>query len=192
MTAREKVSRSEQDRRWAEFLEKHQDEINLPREERERRWAVQSVMLSKDEEPLLAALTAAGWPPEVRQCGKTRSVWDFVNTVEPYPHLLDTMAEHLVRPYHKRIKEGIARALAVKEARGTHVPRVLMDELKKQVDPNEGPNSYRWVLINTLMTIGDSALLEDARQLIDDPRYALVHPDLEKLARKMSRKRSDS
>lgn len=188
MAAREKVTRMEQTRRWNEFLEKHHDEINLPREERERRWAAQAAMFRKDQEPLVAALTAAGWPSKVRQCNDTRSVWDFVNTVEPYPHLLDTMVEHLVRPYHKRIKEGIARSLAVKEARGTHIPRVLMDELKKETDPNEGPNSYRWVLINTLVTIGDSELLEDARQLLEDPRYAAVRSDLQRLAKKLSRK----
>ena len=145
-------------------------------------------MFEKDQEPLVAALTAAGWPPKVQQCGETRSVWDFVNTVEPYPHLLDTLAEHLIRPYHERIKEGIARALAVREAKGTHIPRVLMEELKKETDPNEGPNSYRWVLINTLKTIGDSGLLEDVRQLVEDSRYAAVHSDLLQLANKLSRR----
>jgi hypothetical protein len=85
-------------------------------------------------------------------------VWDLVNTAESYSHLLDVLADHLTRPYQKRTREGIARALAVREAKGTGIPRVLMEELKKETDPNEGPNSYRWALINTLVFIGDSSL----------------------------------
>lgn len=74
--------------------------------ERNRQLAEMEAMLDRDEKPLIEALEAAGWPPRVRQCGQTRSVWDFVNTIEPYPHLLNTLAEHLPRPYHPRTKEG--------------------------------------------------------------------------------------
>ncbi len=168
-----------------EFIEKYRD--NLTADQRERQWAEHAAMLTKDAEPLVAALTAAGWPEGVRQCGDTRSEWDLVNTAVPYPHLLSTLAEHLTRPYHKRTKEGIARALAVKEARGTHIPRVLMEELKKETAPNEDRNSYRWALINSLVTVGDSSLLEEVRTLLDDPRYEAVRIDLQRLAKAIQR-----
>ena len=160
---------------------------NLTAEERAVQWTEQAVLLRKDEEPLVAALTATGWPPSVRQCGETRSVWDLVNTAEPYPHLLEPLADHLTRPYHKRTREGIARALAVREARGTKIPQVLMDELKNETDPNEGSNSYRWALINTMVLIGDSSLTADVLQLLADPRYETVRTDLQRLAKKLKR-----
>lgn len=153
--------------------------------EKRRIWAEQAEILRRDQEPLVAALTAVGWPPKVRQWKEWRSVWDLVNTAEPYPHLLSTLAKHLPRPYHKRTKEGIARALAVREAKGTEIPRVLMDELKKETDPNEGPNSYRWALINTLVFIGDSSLADDVQKLLADSRYESVRTDLQRLAKKL-------
>lgn len=155
--------------------------------EKERQWAEQAAMLRHDEIPLVDALTEAGWPPDVRQCGEARSVWDLVNTAVSYPHLLETLSDHIQRPYHKRTREGIARALAVREARGTNVPRVLLDELKKEVDPNEGPNSYRWALINTLVSIGDPSFVEEVRELLEDPRYASVRVDLQRLVKRLSK-----
>jgi hypothetical protein len=153
--------------------------------EKRRQWAEQAAMLQKDEEPLVAALTAAGWPENVRQCGETRSVWDLVNTAEPYPHLLNLLADHVQRPYHKRTREGIARALAVREARGTAIPRVLMNVLKQETDPNHGPNSFRWALIHTLVLIGDASLADEVHQLLDNPRYESVRIDLLRLAKKL-------
>lgn len=154
--------------------------------EKTRRRAELEAMFEKEEEPLVSALTAAGWPPAVRQCGKTRSVWDLVNTAEPYPNLLETLGDHVVRPYHFRVREGIARALADLNARGTRIPRVLMDELKKQVAPQTEPeDSYRVALINTLVSIGDSSLAEEVYQLLGDPRYKSVRTDLQRLAKKL-------
>jgi hypothetical protein len=153
--------------------------------EKRRQWAEQAAVLRKDAEPLVAALTAVGWPTTVQQLGETRSVWDLVNTTEPYPHLLETLADHVTRPYHKRTREGISRALAVREARGTRIPRVLMDELKKETDPKEGLNTYRWALINTLALIGEESLKHDVQQLLTDPRYETVRKDLLRLAKKV-------
>jgi hypothetical protein len=45
------------------------------------------------------------------------SVWDLVNTATPYPKALPVLLDHLLRPYSVRTLEGIARALAVKDAR---------------------------------------------------------------------------
>lgn len=153
--------------------------------EKRRQWAEKAAIARADEEPLVAALTTAGWPQAVRQCGEWRSVWDLVNTAEPYPHLLNVLADHLARSYLKRTREGIARALAVREAKGTSIPGVLMDELKKETDPNEGPNSYRWALINTLISIGDSSLSDDVEQLLADSRYESVQAHLQRLAKKL-------
>jgi hypothetical protein len=156
--------------------------------EKRRQWAIQAEMLRRDEKPLVEALIAAGWPASVPKGGEVRSVWDLVNTAEPYTHLLDTLADHLPRPYHACIREGIARALAVREARGTRVPRIVMDELKKQTDPkDEAERSYRWSLINTLVLVGDSSMTDEVRQLMEDQRYARARKDLQRLAKALNR-----
>jgi hypothetical protein len=156
--------------------------------EKERQWAERSEVLRRDEQPLLAALAAAGWPESVRQCGNHRSVWDLVNTAESYPQLLETLADHLTKPYNPSTLDGIARALTVREARGTRIPRVIMDQLKKQTNPSDGPSDgYRFSLINALVLIGDASMSEEARQLIEDPRFATVRVDLKRLAKALRR-----
>lgn len=60
------------------------------------------------EAPLMEALRSSGFELE--------SVWDLVNTSQPYPRALPILLDHLDRPYPDRIREGIARALAVPDA----------------------------------------------------------------------------
>ena len=61
-----------------------------------------------NEAPLLKDLEKAGWSLE--------SVWDLVNTSKPYPELIPILLSHLTRQYLDRVREGIARALAVTDA----------------------------------------------------------------------------
>lgn len=60
------------------------------------------------EAPLVAELRAAGLAVD--------SAWDLVNTTAPYVEVLPILLEHLGRPYPDRVREGIARSLAVPEA----------------------------------------------------------------------------
>src|SRR5262245_58972797 len=58
------------------------------------------------EQPIVADLRGAGLHVE--------SVWDLVNTAEPYPDALPVLMEHLERGgYPDRVMEGLGRALAV-------------------------------------------------------------------------------
>ncbi len=57
------------------------------------------------EAPLIEDLHAAGFEVE--------SAWDLVNTAEPYPEALPILLEHLARDYPDRLREGMARAMAV-------------------------------------------------------------------------------
>lgn len=61
------------------------------------------------ETPLAQELRAAGLAVE--------SAWDLVNTSAPCPAALPVLLIHLSRPYPDRVREGIARALAVRDAR---------------------------------------------------------------------------
>ena len=61
------------------------------------------------EAPVVEALNGVGVVVE--------SVWDLVNTATPYPDALPVLLAHLQRDYPDRVREGIARALAVRDAR---------------------------------------------------------------------------
>jgi hypothetical protein len=65
--------------------------------------------LDIEEQPLLADLRRIGLSLD--------SVWDLVNMSMPYREALPILMEHLTRPYSDRTMEGIARALAVPDAR---------------------------------------------------------------------------
>jgi hypothetical protein len=73
--------------------------------EREKRAAE----LRLAEAPLVDELRAAGFSVE--------SAWDLVNTPGSYPKAVPILLDHLQRQYPDAVKEGIARALAVPEAR---------------------------------------------------------------------------
>jgi hypothetical protein len=60
------------------------------------------------EAPLVEELRAAGFNVE--------SAWDFVKTPGSYPKAVPILLAHLTRPYPPAIREGIARALCVRDA----------------------------------------------------------------------------
>jgi hypothetical protein len=60
------------------------------------------------EAPLVDELQAAGF--------QVQSAWDLVNTPGSYPKAVPILLSHLPRPYPPAVREGIARALAVREA----------------------------------------------------------------------------
>jgi hypothetical protein len=187
-----------------EFLNRMMSDGLTP-EQRRQQHAEQREMLGKDEAPIIAAIEEAGWPEGVLQGREEpvlvngqlsltcwdpsrRSVWDFANSNASYPHLLEIMADHIVKPYHYRTREGLARALMVKESRGTRIPRVLLEELKELNNPADThAKNYRWALINTLVLIGDSSMSEEVRTLLNDSRFAEVKKDLQRLAKALNR-----
>jgi hypothetical protein len=86
-----------------EFLTLSQIHQELATERAER-----SARLSAEEAPLAADLHAVGL--------SASSAWDLVNSNEPYSQAVPVLLKHLQRPYSDRIREGIARALAVPQA----------------------------------------------------------------------------
>lgn len=98
MTAGDAIKAMESDPQWL-----------AKRDERERIRQERADEFSKAEVPLVTALANAGVP--------VTSVWDLVNTSEPYPRAIPVLLSHLDRRYPDEIRAGIARALAVIEAR---------------------------------------------------------------------------
>jgi len=77
--------------------------------ERDRVLQDRTVKHCAEEAPLLA---------ELREVGENlESVWDLVNTRRRYERAVPVLLNHLLKPYSERIREGIARALAVSDAR---------------------------------------------------------------------------
>jgi hypothetical protein len=97
-------------------------------------------------------------------------VWDFVNTADKYPDAVPILVKHLSKPYHHRTKEGIVRALAVKEAKGI-ANKAVMDEYWRL--PKEDPDKpwvfhYRWAFGNTMRVIVMKDDLEDLTEIVLD------------------------
>jgi len=94
------------------------------REEEERQ--KRAAEWRRAEAPLVEELRAAGYAVE--------TAWDLVNTAAPYPKALPILLKHLARPYPGPVKEGIARALAVPEAKfgWSVLTRLYRDEQDKR------------------------------------------------------------
>jgi hypothetical protein len=98
VTAAEALARLQSDPEWV--AKRAQEEAERQRLAAETRRA---------EGDLVSDLRAAGFVLD--------SVWDLVNTASPYPAAIPILLEHFPRSYPGRVREGIARALAVREAK---------------------------------------------------------------------------
>ncbi|MBB6094436.1 hypothetical protein HNQ60_003317 [Povalibacter uvarum] len=116
--------------------------------ERDRKIAAM-VRECADEEALIASEAA-------RLGYRIESVWDFVNNdphpflprpfVGPYERAYPLLVRHLKLPHHHRVREGIVRALTVRDG-GDLVSEALLHEFHSEKDPE-----LRWVIANALIT----------------------------------------
>ena len=90
--------------------------------------------------------------------------WDLVNTKESYPEAIDILVKHASMPYHDRNKEGIIRALSVKEAKGK-ANTVLISEYNKI--PKEKHN-LRWVIGNAICVIITTEDTDSVLSIVED------------------------
>lgn len=98
VTAEELMARLKAD---PEFTARRAKE-EVERQQRAAEWR-------RAEAPLVEELRAAGYTVE--------SAWDLVSTPGSYPKAVPILLAHLPRPYPGPTREGIARALAVPEAK---------------------------------------------------------------------------
>jgi hypothetical protein len=149
-------------------------------EEREQQRAALRETLNAEQKPLVEAISVA-WRP-------VRSIDDLVHTAESYPEVVPILAAHLQRQYHPLIREAIARALSVEEARGKPA-RIVLEQLNQLVQPkNAQEDCYRFALVNALVTIGDASMMEDIDQMLKDARYAKVRTRLERARKAISKR----
>jgi hypothetical protein len=106
------------------------------------------------EAPLVAELQAAGYDVD--------SAWNLISTTVPYPDALPILVDHLSRDYPDRVREGIARALAVRAA----VP--WWPELRDYYMKATGPDAKSALAVAVSVTV-TKATLSEYIDLIKDP-----------------------
>ncbi len=90
---------------------------------RQQRILERGVRLRLEEKPILEDLHQVGWD--------VKSVWDLVNTRTKYTEAIPVLLKHLSFSYSDRIREGIARALAVVEPEVRKAWPILVEEYHK-------------------------------------------------------------
>jgi len=108
------------------------------------------------EAPLVEQLRTAGFHVD--------SVWDLVNTNTSYLKVLPLLLDHLQRPYPAPVREGIARALAVPEAKfgwGVLVPLYRNEQDKRAKDG----------LAAAIAAAADDEVIAEVIELAEDQRH---------------------
>lgn len=111
------------------------------------------------EAPLIDALKKVGV--------HVQSVWDLVNTANPYPKAVPILIEHLQRPYPERVREGIARALAVPDAVKE------WDTLRRlfETEADATTTGVKWALGCALAAAATDGVIGDVIHLLRDRRH---------------------
>jgi hypothetical protein len=151
MTKKKPVSAAELMARLSadqEFVAK-QERVEEERQARANEWR-------RAEAPLVGALNAAGFA--------VGSAWDLVNTSAPYPDALPILVDHLQRPYPGRVREGIARALAVPQSKFAWNILTSLYRNETMKDAKDG-------LAVAIAAAADDDVIEDVIGLVRDMRH---------------------
>ena len=107
------------------------------------------------ERPLVEELRAAGFD--------VNSAWDFVSTTDRYDDALPILFRHLEEAYPPRVREGIARALAVPESQFAIHDLIRLYKVEDAFDAKSG-------LAVAISVAADEAALEQIFSLLEDDR----------------------
>ena len=114
--------------------------------------------LQAAELPLLEELRSAGYD--------VASVWDFVSTPDPYPDAVPILLSHISsRSYPDSIREGIARSLAVPEAKVGWKSIVNMYRTETEARVKDG-------LAVAIAAIADDEVIDEVILLVTDTNNA--------------------
>ncbi len=145
ITAAELQAQLQQDKEYQKWL----------KEKEEVRTALEAAY-ADEEKPLIDDLAKVGV--------NVMSSWDLVNTKSSYKTAIPILVEHLSKSYHIKNKEGVIRALAVKEATGVAC-RSILDEYHKAPKDNF---HYRWAFGNTMAVIITPEFIDDVIAIVRD------------------------
>lgn len=127
------------------------------RDQRKHELELQRSQWRTAEIPLRQALQSAGID--------VQSVWDLVNTATPYPEALPILLEHLDRPYPDRVREGIARALAVRDAKFGWAQ--LVHHYQAEPDGSDAKDG----LAAAIAAVADGEVVDDVIGLAQDRQH---------------------
>jgi HEAT repeat protein len=96
-----------------------------------------------------------------------KSVFDLVNSKAAYPQAVPVLLECLPGIREKWIKEGVVRALSVKEARGK-ADAALVREFKAIAPDDREHQSLKWAIGNALSTVATDNVANDLYELAQD------------------------
>jgi hypothetical protein len=147
------------------FAEKQKDPEYAARKAKENRaWAEKDWRLGLAEKPLLSDIKAAGF--------NVTSVYDLVNTTEPYDAIIPVLLRHIRLPYPSVILEGIARALGVKAVRPHWNELVELyrqaDGRSNQLDEDLPRGNLKDGLATALSVIADRTVFDEVVSLLND------------------------
>ena len=134
-------------------------EYVLQKAERDKELQEREAQSRAAQKPLLEDLAKVGVD--------VTSVWDLVNTSSPYPSALPVLLDHLQKPYPDGVREGIARALAVRATRPIGW-QILMDEYLKTDVSNQRVKDG---LAVALAGASDETTLTDLIELAKDKSH---------------------
>ena len=109
---------------------------------------------------------------ELRKAGlHISSVYDLVNVTKSYPKAIPILLQLLPTIKEAAIKEGIVRALTVKEARPM-AACILLKEFQ-QIPPAASGHAQilKWVIGNALSVVANDDVFDDLVRLVYDKRY---------------------
>jgi HEAT repeat protein len=129
-------------------------EFQARREERERDRQRKAFEFRRAEAPLTEDLRRLGL--------HVHSAWDLVNSEAPYPEAIPILIEHLEHPYPDRVREGMARALGVPDARPWW--KSLIDLYQREP---QGTNAKDGLAV-ALAAVSDDAVVDDVIRLAED------------------------
>lgn len=128
-------------------------------QEQERLRLEKAKVLMEAEVPLVEALKRVGCI--------VKSSWDLVNTKAKYPEAIPVLLEHLQKDYPVEIRAGIARALAVPEAR---IGRDIIVEQYRKL-PDTKKQGLKQGLAAAVVGTTTESDIDEVIDLIEDPAH---------------------
>jgi len=151
ITALELHKQLEQDEDYKERIRKKNEELKVIWE-----------MRAKAEEPLIKDILKTGI--------KISSVYDFVNTADSYPEAIPILVNYIKEQKISEpiIKEGVIRALTVKEAKGIANTALLEEYNKIPKGEDFHDHQQRWLIGNVINKIINENDVDAVLRIVSD------------------------
>jgi HEAT repeat protein len=118
------------------------------------------------------------------------SIFDLVNSQEPYPSAVPVLVRLLRDVRHDRIKEGVARALTVPGAKS--FVGSLIDEFRR-MEPNAAPGEHaKWAIGNAISVAGHDDVFDEVVALMRDVRHGWTRAMLPLAMLRMKKHRAEA